>query len=136
MTELGLVVRLGHALGTTCANPTSRNLTVLDSNGVHAIAVEFCDCQSNLPHRKQLLEMRWFPATPIDPRTAFTFNLLRQFQYFNLQGGITSYEFYRALEFITDGRLSANLPVSHFRARASSSTYDAYRIAPVHSKLR
>ena len=108
---LGLVVRLGHTLGVTCINPTARTITVLDTNGVHTVSVEFCGCQLGLEHRRQLLQMRWFPATPRDSRTAFTFRLLRQFQYYNLQGGITSYEFYRALEFITDGRMSADLPV-------------------------
>ena len=74
--------------------------------------MQFCGCQLGLEDRQQLLQRQWFPASPLIPRTAFTFNLLRLFQLLNLQGGITTYEFYRSLELITDIRLSANLPVS------------------------
>lgn len=111
LLELGLVIQLGHRIGEPCANAQLRKLTVLDTNGLHTVAVRFCDCQLEHPHRRQLMRVRWWPATPSDPQTVFTFNLLREFQYQNLQGHITAYDFYQSLEFLTDGRLSVDTPV-------------------------
>ncbi|KAK7676418.1 hypothetical protein QCA50_020636 [Cerrena zonata] len=108
--DIGVTVSLGHPLGITCAIPLSRTITVLHTNGIHRVRVNFCGCQFGSELRTQLLRFAWWPATPLDPRSAATFSVLRQFQYLNLQGNITAYDFYRGLELQTDGRLSENLP--------------------------
>ncbi|KAK7676010.1 hypothetical protein QCA50_021045 [Cerrena zonata] len=108
--DIGVTVPLGHPFGTKCAAPLSRTITVLHTNGIHKIRVDFCGCLLGFELRTQLLRFGWWPATPLDPRSAATFAVLRQFQYLNLQGNVTAYDFYRALEFQTDGRLSDNLP--------------------------
>lgn len=66
-----------------------------------------------MSHREQLLRIGWWPATPLDPQTVATFEVLRQFQIQNLQGNLTAYDFYRALELQTDGNLRAALPVRY-----------------------
>lgn len=110
--SLGLRIQLGHAQGTLCPLTQSRDLVVLHTNGIHRVKVDFCKCSSKSPRWQQLLRVEWLPATPLEPQTAATFEVLRQFHYQNLQGNITAYDFYRALEFLSDGRLTDDLPVS------------------------
>ena len=111
--ELGVAVPIGHPLGEICPLPHTRALTVLHTNGIHNVRVNFCGCQLGLDFRTQLLCFAWWPATPLDPRSAATFTVMRQFHYLNLQGNITAYDFYCGLEFQTTGRLDANFPVRH-----------------------
>lgn len=112
LSELGLRIQLGHRHGEPCQlQSEERELTIIDCNGLHEVKVVFCHCQALADYR-QLLRVCWWPATPIQPRTAFTFNVLRQFHYQNLQGNITAFDFYRSLEFITDGTLTQISKVS------------------------
>ena len=111
LLALGLQTNLGHRLGESCANPVPREITVIHSNGIHEIAVTICQCNPAISLRQIYLRAGWWPATAIDPRTVTTFEALRQFQYQNLQGNITAFDYYRALELQTDGRLSIKLPV-------------------------
>lgn len=102
---------MGHPPGETCLLPRTRAITVLHINGIHNVRVDFCGCRLGLELRLQLLRFAWWPATPLDPRSAATFTLMRQFHYLNLQGNITAFDFYRGLEFQTNGRLNGNFPV-------------------------
>lgn len=43
-----------------------------------------------------------FPATPLDPQTCATFEVLYIFHTLNLQGHTSGYDFYKVLEFIMD----------------------------------
>ena len=98
-------------MGENCPSPSPRNITVIHTNGIHEVRVNFCGCRLGFELRTQLLRFGWWPATPLNPRSAATFTVLRQFQYLNLQGNVTAYDFYRGLEFQTDGRLATDLPV-------------------------
>lgn len=53
-------------------------------------------------HWAQLLWAHWFPATPLDPQTCATCEVLCVFHTLNLQGHTSGYDFYKALEFMTD----------------------------------
>jgi hypothetical protein len=55
-----------------------------------------------VPLYKQLLHIGWWPATPLDPNSAATFEDLRHFHLLNLQGKVTGFSFYQALEYHTD----------------------------------
>ncbi|KAJ8596339.1 hypothetical protein M405DRAFT_702942, partial [Rhizopogon salebrosus TDB-379] len=52
--------------------------------------------------RSQLLRVHWFPATPLEPQTCATFDVLRLFHTVNLQGHLSGYDFYKSLEFMTN----------------------------------
>ena len=108
--DLGLRVQLGHALGHPCPTRLSANISfrVIHSNGIHQVAVDQCRCH-NVPFYKQLLQIGWWPATPLDPRSAATFEVLRHFHILNLQGKVTGYSFYQALAHQTDNT-GLNLP--------------------------
>jgi hypothetical protein len=111
--DLGLRVQLGHAYGQSCPTRLAANATfrVIHSNGIHRVAVDQCRCHG-VPFNKQLLRIGWWPATPLDPRTAATFEVLKHFHLLNLQGKVTGYSFYQALEYQTDNTGLQPPPVS------------------------
>ncbi|KAG1722362.1 hypothetical protein EDB19DRAFT_1590575, partial [Suillus lakei] len=106
LKEIGLNLQLGHMKHECCARrvPGCKDFTVIHINGIHTVSVDFCGCQGGLmaDHWAQLLWAHWFPATPLDPQTCATFEVLRIFHTLNLQGHTSGYNFYKALEFMTD----------------------------------
>jgi hypothetical protein len=112
--DLGVRFQLGHAGGRTC--PTLErghsDFVVIASNGIHHINVDFCGCPGRPDHRIQLLEMRWWPSTPVAPQTVATMEVLRSFHILNLEGRVPPTDFYRSLERRTDGHGLVELPVS------------------------
>lgn len=98
--SLGLICHLGHN-GDPCSRETlSYNLTIVDLNGWHKVQVGFCACSTNTPqneHYRQLLRMRWYPASFARPRTAFSFDLLETYHKLTLQGKLNLYDFYLAI---------------------------------------
>ena len=112
LLKLGATFQLGaHANHEECPTHSLREMVVLHTNGVHRVNVKFCSCDMNLHFRQQLMRVEWWPATTLEPYTAATFEVLRLFHYSNLQGNMTMYDFYRTLEFLTDGRLSEKILV-------------------------
>jgi CxC2 like cysteine cluster associated with KDZ transposases len=103
LRDLGLRVQLGHAYGRSCPSrfPANSNFRVIHSNGIHQVAIDQCRCY-DVPLNKQLLRIGWWPATPLEPRTAATFEVLKHFHILNLQGKVTGYSFYQTLEYQTD----------------------------------
>ncbi|KAJ7434219.1 hypothetical protein B0H11DRAFT_2258641 [Mycena galericulata] len=107
LKSLGLRVQLGHSRFSTCGSPRPghQDFTVLNWNGIHNVAVDFCGCANShlagLP-RQQLLRMSWYPSTHAEPQTAATFRVLEMFHIMTLQGKVTTYDFYSGLEKLTD----------------------------------
>ena len=95
----------------------NKDFVVLDSNGIHKIAINFCGCVGAPTHFVQLLEVGWWPSTPLDPQTAATMSLLRLFHVTNLQGQVTPTDFYRTLEQMSSGDGLTTLPVSNQKNR-------------------
>lgn len=89
-------------------------MMVFHTNGIHCVSLDFCGCSNAAPDCRQILEAGWFPATPLEPQTCATNACLRQFQTLNLQGNISPYDYYTALELMTDPLQTLNLPVSIF----------------------
>jgi CxC2 like cysteine cluster associated with KDZ transposases len=102
---MGLRVQLGHYPGTTCRKPKPAHgddFVVIDVHGIHDIALDFCGCEHEVSHFKQLLRARWFPATVTDPRTAATFAVLEFFHILSFESKVSAYEFYHCLARRTD----------------------------------
>lgn len=114
LATLGLVVQLGHTPGSSCpAMHRGRyKFTVIDVNGIHNVAVQFCGCDSRIAHRQQLMRVCWWPATARDPSTCATFGVLRLFQNLNCLGKVSSYFFLRSLELLTNADGLNPLPAS------------------------
>jgi hypothetical protein len=117
LRDLSLRIQLGHAYGHSCPTKLAANsiFCVIHSTGIHHVAIDQCHCHGvNL--NKQLLCVSWWPATLIDPKSAATFQVLHHFHLLNLQGKVTGYSFYQALEYQTDNTGLDPPPVCPFHA--------------------
>lgn len=107
-------IPLGHD-GAPCPNSSKPlMLTLVELNGVHATTVTFCGCPNHPDKWTQLFNANFFPATVAEPQTAFSFQLLRNWQITTLQSKITAYDFIRGLRRLTDNVFTGNVPVRHF----------------------
>ena len=109
---MGLNVQLGHPGGERCARPQSiskEGFIVVHNNSIHIISLTFCRCETAETHYRQLLRVRWLPATSDRPRTATTFCVLEDFHLLSLESKLSCYDFYNALAQHTDNT-SLNLP--------------------------
>ncbi|KAJ7758916.1 hypothetical protein B0H14DRAFT_2300998, partial [Mycena olivaceomarginata] len=108
LKELKLVVQLGHPHGTGCQNPIKaiKNFVVIDVTGIHYVDLNFCNCDSRVERRQQLMRASLWPATARDPQTCATFAVIRLFQILNCQGKVSAHDFLWSLELLTnnDGR--------------------------------
>lgn len=88
------------------------NFVVIDINGIHDIALDFCNCETAQPLPVQLLRKRWYPATTVSPRTAATFNVLELFQLLTFESKASAFEVYHTLRRRTDNTGTKTIPVS------------------------
>ncbi|TFY78328.1 hypothetical protein EWM64_g5684 [Hericium alpestre] len=102
----GLVVQLSHLSGVPCQFPElgPSDFVVIHGNGIHHVSINFCGCQlaNPIPRRAQLMRAAWWPATPIEPSSAATFSILRQFHMTTLEGKMNATDFYNAITIQTD----------------------------------
>lgn len=125
LRALGLRVQMGHPPGQVCPyRVVSQELfTVLHTNGIHRVAVDFCNCSPTIEPRVQCMCHRWWPASTKEPRSAATFTLLKQFHILSLQGKLAVYDYYKSLEIMTDGSSLDDIPVSFIL-----STYQPFHV--------
>ncbi|KAG2028869.1 hypothetical protein BDR03DRAFT_882493 [Suillus americanus] len=100
LKTLGLRIQLGHTTGQKCLNPQrafNDDFVVVDTRGIHEVALDFCNCATAESHMQQLLRISWFPSTTSDPKTAATFSVLEQYHLLSFESKISTYEFYHAL---------------------------------------
>ncbi|KAF9018828.1 hypothetical protein BDZ89DRAFT_959732 [Hymenopellis radicata] len=112
LRELGLSMQLGHSADATCPQRyiTTSDFTVLHTNGIHCVSLFFCGCTFAPPAYVQLLRLGWWPATPLEPRTASTFSLLRSFHYLNTLGKLPAWDMWQGLQAMTMNRSSVIPP--------------------------
>ncbi|KAJ7443174.1 hypothetical protein B0H11DRAFT_1881567 [Mycena galericulata] len=114
ISALGHTIQLGHN-GNPCSQPTnSRLFTIVNGNGVHATRIAFCGCKKQpllpIDRVRQLMLSRLFPATTKDPRTAFTFSVLKEFSLHNLESKKAAYDYLGAILRLTDNGFTADVP--------------------------
>ncbi|KAJ7302220.1 hypothetical protein DFH08DRAFT_989800, partial [Mycena albidolilacea] len=104
LQSLGLVIQLGHPTGYGCPNPLKANkgFVVIDTTGVHNIDVNFCQCDGNIKKHQQLMRVCWWPATARDPQTCAMFGVVCLFQILNCLGKVSTHDFLRSLELLTN----------------------------------
>ncbi|OAX33799.1 hypothetical protein K503DRAFT_794391 [Rhizopogon vinicolor AM-OR11-026] len=103
--DLGLCVQLRHPAGEYCLLPERAfddDFTLIHTNGIQTIGLDFCGCETAQTRTKQLLRVAWFPATTIDPRTAATFRILEQYHLLSFESKASGYEFYHSIARLTD----------------------------------
>jgi hypothetical protein len=128
-------VQLGHVPGTYCPKATKahKDFIVIDILGIHIVKLNFCGCNSMVTHWQQLMRACLWPVTSTDPQTCATFNAIRMFEIQNCLGKISTYDFVRSLELLSnnDGLTPTEVSVSLPRSQKFSncSRIDGVRFA-------
>jgi hypothetical protein len=106
-----------------------KTFVVIDVTGVQYVDVNFCNCDSRVERRQQLMRACWWPATARDPQTCATFAVVRLFQLLNCLGKVSSHDFLRSLELLTNNDGMSPVPVYLFLMRTIPiSQSEHYRI--------
>ena len=115
------VVQLGHQGGLELCDGalSSGTFYVVHTNGIHASKFRFCECPRASDKLTQLMNARLFPATTSNPKTAFTFAVLREYSMHNIQSKCGAFDFMLSLRCLTDNVFPECVPVSqsHLKAR-------------------
>lgn len=99
----------------------------MDTNGIHYIAVDFCDCDEKVSRRQQLLRENWYPATVHWPQTCATGRLLKQFHILTLTGKIPAYDYYNTLERLTDNT-GVDVPKVSWQTKMLGTTTEVFDV--------
>ncbi|KAG2114224.1 uncharacterized protein F5147DRAFT_743969 [Suillus discolor] len=75
--------------------------TIVDKSGVHTYMVRYCTCPNAAAADIQMFEMGLFPASFLEPKTAFIFDVLNDFLLDNLECGTS------AINYFSNGMASA-----------------------------
>lgn len=112
---MGLRVQLNHT-SMSCSNPVPchANMSVLHTNGIHEVSLDFCGCDREEAHHIQLLRRRIYPSSQRIIQTCATFDLLELLHKFALTTKAATYDFYRGLEKRTDST-GTKTPKSKYR---------------------
>ncbi|KAF8205885.1 hypothetical protein K438DRAFT_1506082, partial [Mycena galopus ATCC 62051] len=106
LKSMGLRIQLGHGRNGTCPGTLAKraekenasgDFCIVDSNGIHEVALNFCSCGLAEEHDIQLLRARLYPATTTSPATAATFRALRDFHLLSLEAKSSAHHFYSKL---------------------------------------
>jgi hypothetical protein len=108
--------QLGHG-GLPCPKPAGlkpQAFTIVHLNGIHSTRIRFCACSgiANIDKVDQLLQARLFPSTVKDPKSAFTFSVLKHQSLFHLQSKSSAYDYHAVLQRLTDNTFTSDVPVS------------------------
>ncbi|KZP27030.1 hypothetical protein FIBSPDRAFT_731485, partial [Athelia psychrophila] len=113
LKALGLRIQLGHSTGQSCINPIAApgdDFVIVDVNGIHQVALDYCGCDRAKGETVQLLRARLYPATVQAPKTAATFNLLELFHLLTFKAKASAFEFYNALARRSDNTGTIDIP--------------------------
>jgi hypothetical protein len=112
LRDIGLRIQLCHGTGSRCLNPQPAQgdkFVVIHTNGIHTISIDFCACETAPAPVEQLLQCRLFPSRSKVPKSAATFNVLRQFQIMSFESKITAFGFYNGPSRLTNNVVSPPL---------------------------
>ncbi|PPR05742.1 hypothetical protein CVT26_008495 [Gymnopilus dilepis] len=114
LKKLGFRIQLNH-LSLKCSQPEAGHakLVILHTNGLHEVSLDFCGCQP-VSKVRQLMRRGLFPSSQDNPRTCATFDLLRHLHMLSLTSKCSTYDYYRALEKLTNNS-GVDLPASKYR---------------------
>ncbi|KAF7308831.1 CxC2 domain-containing protein [Mycena kentingensis (nom. inval.)] len=118
LKSLGLRVQLGHPVGEVCSFRLlgPKEFLVIHRNGIHEVSIDFCGCHAHGERSfpLQLLQARLYPATTERPQTCATLDCLDDFHATSLHTKCSAYDYYAALEYLTDG--SGRKPPDRYKA--------------------
>lgn len=114
LSDIGFIIYLGHN-GNKCHHTPRGEVplpfTIVHHNGIHNSRIGWCFCAGGGNHVDQLMLAGLFPATVIDPRTAFSFSMLREYTVHKLQSKKAAYDYFTSLRRLTNGAFTYDTPV-------------------------
>jgi hypothetical protein len=93
------------------SDTTSTTVIFVDTTGIFKRRVQWCLCSTAPGPDIQLLQMRFFPASLINPKTAFSFNVLEQFRIEAMESKTSALSFYSKLCQVTNNCFPHTIPV-------------------------
>jgi len=87
-------------------------LIVVDISGVHQLHIGWCRCKDAPAADVQLLRSRFFPASILNPSTAFTFGALEYFHIDSVECKTSASSFFSKLRRLTNNTNPDSVPVS------------------------
>ncbi|KAF8145909.1 hypothetical protein K438DRAFT_1629288, partial [Mycena galopus ATCC 62051] len=123
-------LQLGHPPGSYCprSSRAHKDFVIIDILGIRVIKLRFCECDTTVTHRQQLMRACLWPATSIDPQTCATFNVIRLFEVQNCLGKISAYDFVRSLELLSNNDGLETVDKKGDRRRAFRGIVRQYRM--------
>src|SRR6267378_7083955 len=98
-------MQLSHRPGAICVNPkrsSNNDFVVIDCNGIHDVALDYCSCEGAKSAEVQLLRSALYPVTSMNPKSAATFRVMRLFHILSFESKCSGYEFYNTLSWYTN----------------------------------
>jgi hypothetical protein len=115
LNEEGFTLHLGHD-GAPCPSvegqaEKKKLLVVVDVSGIHQLHIGWCQCEDSPGADIQLLRNLLFPASTLNPSTAFTFKLLRYFHIDSVECKTSALSFFSKLRRLTNESSPDTVPV-------------------------
>ncbi|KAF7977625.1 hypothetical protein HWV62_3024 [Athelia sp. TMB] len=113
LKRMGLTIQLGHSVGHRCVNPKPApgdSFIILDTLGIHDVALAFCACSTARSDTIQLLRAGLYPATTQAPETAATITALEHFHLMTFESKISVFEYHNTLARMTDNTGAEDVP--------------------------
>lgn len=89
----------------------SSKIVIVASTGIFKWNIQWCTCPNAAKKHIQLLRTRLFPATFLNPKTAFTFDVLDHFRLDALECNTSTMNFMSKLMWQTSETFPASHPV-------------------------
>jgi hypothetical protein len=89
-------------------------MVVIHTNGIHEVAFQYCGCSHAIPVHIQLLRRQIYPSSQLRIKTCASFELLDLLHKLSLTTKASMYDFYRALEKLTNNT-GIGTPKSKYR---------------------
>ena len=86
-------------------------ITIVDTTGVHFWNLTYCCCDGALEKHMQLFGAQLFSASLMKPQTAFTFRVLDDFLWDNVECGTSAMNYFSKLRCITSNVFPHMVPV-------------------------
>ena len=109
MSDLGLIIYLGHSGERCCKAQAPVKTTIVHTNGIQVSQVLYCECNGpndfgNCKASKavQLLHNGLYAASFKRPQTAFSVAVFKQFHHMSMQSKVTAHDFYAGLRRYTN----------------------------------
>jgi hypothetical protein len=115
LNEEGFTLHLGHdgAPYPSIEGQAEKKklLVVVDVSGIHQLHIGWCQCEDSPGADIQLLRNLLFPASTLNPSTAFTFKLLRYFHIDSVECKTSALSFFSKLQRLTNESSPDTVPV-------------------------